>query len=531
MHALHRFLARILVLSAVAFAFAARGGRTESLQQRRLALVVGNGAYPTAPLKNPSNDARGVADALRGAQFEVTLIIDADLKTLTKAVQRFTESIDPGDVALFYYSGHGIQIEGENYLQPIDFNAQTLMDVKYEAYSAQRVQELMEGYGAKLTILILDACRDNPFRALRSARKGLAPMSGGRGTFIAFATGFGGTASDNPRENNGLFTKYLIDALKRPGLKIDDVFNQVRSEVYKASNQHQLPWTTSSVIGDFYFVPPQAALLSLDKPQVPHTAEALATAAKPPAVLSHSTEPTSARVQPPLSSSPAPARGKLSAADANSQLNKAKDDLLTALDTKVMPVINATGSANRMALIFRKFEAGLIYTDDRFDITKPIIDQLDAGTERGVSLTLPSAASVAVVDIGALVARSQTIKEALRRIGKSPSDWPKIDPKQLEEIDAVVMPAIRAVGVANRITYVFKKFEAGLIFADDAVDITNTVIQQLDNGTAPVLQLPQGAIATGVVDTEHILLESKMGKDAIQKLKKLQEDLTARVKQ
>jgi formylglycine-generating enzyme required for sulfatase activity/uncharacterized caspase-like protein len=246
---------RTLILSTLLLTCFAQDRRvTPALQTpRRLALIVGNGAYPTSPLRNPVNDARALADTLRQSSFAVTVAENTDLRKLDQAVGTFASSLRAGDVALFYYSGHGMQLDGENYLVPVDFHADQESEVPYQAYSAGRVLERLQGSGAALSILILDACRDNPFRTTRSAAKGLAAMNTGKGSFIAFSTGPGQTASDNQRESNGLFTKYLLEALREPDLKLGDVFDRVRGRVYEASGGKQLPWTASSVIGTFVF--------------------------------------------------------------------------------------------------------------------------------------------------------------------------------------------------------------------------------------------------------------------------------------
>jgi formylglycine-generating enzyme required for sulfatase activity/uncharacterized caspase-like protein len=221
---------------------------------RRLALVAGNAAYQSQPLRNPVHDAQSLRQALQDGGFEVTTALNADLRSLDRAIAAFVSGIHPGDVALFFYSGHGVQVDGENYLVPVDFRAQQEADIPYQAYPASRVLDKIQAAGASLTILILDACRDNPFRATtRSGTKGLAAMTTGKGSFIAFATAPGATASDNPTEANGLFTRHLLDVLTEPGLKLGDIFDRVRERVYTASAGKQLPWTASSVIGSFVF--------------------------------------------------------------------------------------------------------------------------------------------------------------------------------------------------------------------------------------------------------------------------------------
>jgi hypothetical protein len=145
-------------------------------------------------------------------------------------------------------------VDGENYLLPVDFAAVSQSDVKYQAYAADRVLDLMKDRGVRLSILILDACRNNPYRSWKGVGGGLATMTG-EGAFIAFAAGAGRTADDNPSERNDLFTKYLLQELKEPHLNIDDVFEQVREKVYGASGRKQVPFSYSGIIGKFFFRP------------------------------------------------------------------------------------------------------------------------------------------------------------------------------------------------------------------------------------------------------------------------------------
>jgi uncharacterized caspase-like protein len=175
-----------------------------------------------------------------------------------RALGRFVATIGTGDVALFYYSGHGLQVDGENHLLPIDFGATDEAQVKYQAYSASQVHDRMQRAGGRLNILILDACRDNPFRAARGGAAGWAAMASGRGTLIAFATAPGSTASDNLSESNGLFTKFLLDTLRRPGLKLSEILDRVREQVDEASGHRQVPYTVSGVVGAFIFRDPDA---------------------------------------------------------------------------------------------------------------------------------------------------------------------------------------------------------------------------------------------------------------------------------
>jgi hypothetical protein len=263
-------------------------------KSQKLALVVGNSAYPKWPLRNPSNDARAVAQSLNELGFRTDMAIDLSLPNLDRAIGKFVSQVKAGDTALFYYAGHGLQLEGENYLVPVDFDAKDETDAKYAAYSASRVQERIEKAGARVILVVLDACRNNPFQATRSAGGGLAAMGSGKGTLIAFATAPGKTADDNPNGANGLFTSHLITALREPGLSLDQVFNRVRERVYTESKGRQVPWTVSSVIGDVYLRPGQAAAVQQPPPVNPLTRIAPAVDAGPPAAPATRTVDTSA---------------------------------------------------------------------------------------------------------------------------------------------------------------------------------------------------------------------------------------------
>jgi len=219
----------------------------------RKALIVGNQNYNQSPLRNALNDANAIAVRLRSVGFEVTAIDDAKAAQLSEAVDAFARSVSENDVALFYYSGHGFQLEGENYLVPLDFTAQTESDAKYGAYPVSRILQKISEKRTRLNILILDSCRDNPFLPTRSTRGGWAAMNTTVGTLIAFATSPGSTASDNPAEANGLFTKYLLQELQTPHIGLQELFDHVRRDVYLNSNKTQLPWTASSLIDDFQF--------------------------------------------------------------------------------------------------------------------------------------------------------------------------------------------------------------------------------------------------------------------------------------
>lgn len=220
---------------------------------RRKALLIGNNRYLKQALANAVNDASDLSASLRKTGFETELLLDADLRTMDMGIQRFVQNLTAGDVALFYFSGHGMSVEGENFLIPVSFAAESEADVRYQAYSASRVRDLLRERNVKLTIMVLDACRSNPFRASRAAGGGLAGMSGA-GAFIAFAADEGRTADDNPKERNGLFTKHLLREIQSPGVGLESLFTRVRAKVYEESKGRQTPFSYSGLLGEFQFL-------------------------------------------------------------------------------------------------------------------------------------------------------------------------------------------------------------------------------------------------------------------------------------
>jgi len=223
--------------------------------QKRLALVIGNGNYTMSPLKNPPNDAKVIAEELKNLGFEVMSYTNLSQNEMKMKIREFGNKLaSQKGVGLFYYAGHGLQLNGENYIVPTSAVINKEQDVELEAVNLKRVLGEMDYAGNDLNIVILDACRNNPFaRSFRSGGgNGYASVNAPKGTYIAFATAPGSVASDGSGDN-GLYTQELVKALRQPGLKIEDVFKQVRGNVYKISNEQQLTWENSSIFGDFYF--------------------------------------------------------------------------------------------------------------------------------------------------------------------------------------------------------------------------------------------------------------------------------------
>lgn len=222
-------------------------------QEKRTALVIGNGSYQSSPLKNPLNDATDMASVLNRLGFEVTLKTNANQRMMEESIRAFGNKLRSGGVGLFYYAGHGIQYRGRNYLIPIQAAIKSEADIKYESVDAGRVLAQMEEAGNNLNIIILDACRNNPYsRSFRSSERGLAKMDAPTGSILAYATSPGSVAADGIGRN-GLYTSKLLKHMVTPGLTIERVFKNVRIEVMNNSGKNQVPWESSSLTGDFYF--------------------------------------------------------------------------------------------------------------------------------------------------------------------------------------------------------------------------------------------------------------------------------------
>jgi formylglycine-generating enzyme required for sulfatase activity len=230
---------------------------TSSNSGQRLALVIGNAAYEWKPLTNSVNDATDVAQTLEGLGFaSPKLVTNAGRDDLRRAVRDFIESVRPGDFAFVYYSGHGIEIRGENYLLPVDLPGNATEGyVQDEAVSAQRILRDLSYQGARIKVLILDACRDNPLRATKSRAGGLARMDEGSGDLIVFATQAGKTASDAPLQRNSLFTRYLLNGLRLRGISLDDAMKSVSRRVAAVTKERQVPAIYGLLLEDVILSP------------------------------------------------------------------------------------------------------------------------------------------------------------------------------------------------------------------------------------------------------------------------------------
>ncbi len=223
-----------------------------AVTEQRIALVIGNSAYSFGPLKNPVNDATDMAATLKKLGFNVTMKKNAKLHEMDEAIEAFGNKLKKGGVGLFFYAGHGVQVNGVNYLIPVDARINKESDVKYKAMDVNKILDEMANANNGLNIVILDACRDNPFtRSFRNATRGLAIVSTApTGTFISYSTSPGNVARDGEGRNSP-YTKALIKYMQEPEVSITDVFMNVRKELREEIGQ--VPWELSSLEGKFYF--------------------------------------------------------------------------------------------------------------------------------------------------------------------------------------------------------------------------------------------------------------------------------------
>jgi uncharacterized caspase-like protein len=221
--------------------------------ERRTALVIGNAAYRVDPLRNAVHDATDMAATLRQLGFQVVELHDAAHQQMEEGVEQFTRQLGRGGVGLFYFSGHGVQVNGQNYLVPVDARITRESDIKYQSVQVDWVLDRMRDAGNELNVIVLDACRNNPYaRSMRSGQAGLAMMQAASGSLIGYATSPGTTAEDGPGRN-GTYTKHLLHFMRTPALSAEQMFKEVRVAVAEETGKKQIPWVSTSLLGDFYF--------------------------------------------------------------------------------------------------------------------------------------------------------------------------------------------------------------------------------------------------------------------------------------
>jgi hypothetical protein len=276
-----------IFLSLMCIVFAADAAQDSAKADKRVAFVVGNGAYKNvAALPNPPIDAKAIAAVLRNVGFEVVEGTNLTRDTMTERLLEFGKKAQGADVAVFFYAGHGIAISGTNYLLPVDADIKSEMDVKLGAAINIDLTLDQTMSDAKVKLVFLDACRDNPFAAKIksnastrsvSVGSGLAEMKSGEGTLIAFATGPGQTALDGQEGTNSPFTRALIAHITTPGVEIQQAMTEVRAQVNEETNKGQLPWGHTNLIGSVYLNPAPAPAATAAASSSPSPAAAVAS--------------------------------------------------------------------------------------------------------------------------------------------------------------------------------------------------------------------------------------------------------------
>jgi uncharacterized caspase-like protein len=262
---------KILLMLCASLSFASAWGQPNvpsANGERRIALVIGNASYAIGALKNPVNDSRAMAAALKDLGFTIIARENASVGMMIDAIREFSLKAKDNQVRLFYYAGHGVQVKGKNYLIPVDANIQTEEDITLKSADVTELLERLGRLQTGLNMVILDACRNNPFanpgligsdgRLVRfrgNAPAGLAQLEAPQGTLVAFATAPGGVAMDGNNFSNSLYTKHLLANIQAPGLPVEQLFKRVRIAVAQETKRLQVPWESSSLMGDFCFKP------------------------------------------------------------------------------------------------------------------------------------------------------------------------------------------------------------------------------------------------------------------------------------
>ena len=220
----------------------------------RVALVIGNSKYPDSPLTNPLNDANAMGKELKVLGFDTQILLDSNLKDLGSAIQTYSGRIAKSKaIGLFYYAGHGVQLAWRNYLIPVDANIDRVDDIPRQTFELNKMLLALNKAQNPMNIIILDACRDNPFgKKLPTEQKGLSQFDAPNNSLLCYATAPGNVASDGAGVN-GLFTENLLREMRDPEAKIEDVFKRTRLKVRLASKGQQIPWESTSLEEDFYF--------------------------------------------------------------------------------------------------------------------------------------------------------------------------------------------------------------------------------------------------------------------------------------
>src|SRR5258706_9296694 len=280
---------KVLPTLAMLLAAACAGlAAAEEAKPSRVALVIGNGKYADAALPNAVNDGADVAKELKAAGFTVIQRENATLKEMHLALREFGDKLARNATGVFYFAGHGMQVRGRNYLVPVDADIQREDEVQFSAMDLAAVMEKLDSARNPVNLVILDACRDNPFGAkLQASAKGFAQMEAPAGTLIAYSTAPGTAAADGGGRN-GLYTGHLLVEMKKPGAPVEETFRMVRAAVRRDSKGAQVPWESTSLETEFRFRPAmKVAAAAPAAPKIPAgtTPRRIASLTMPPTLL------------------------------------------------------------------------------------------------------------------------------------------------------------------------------------------------------------------------------------------------------
>src|SRR5262252_5465208 len=247
----------VCLIAQAAAAQATRGVALTEVTEERLALVIGNAAYRLSPLDNPVNDARLIGGLLEKAGFKVMRYENQDRNGMVKAMRDFGDRLTDHTIAVFYYAGHALQLRDHNFLVPIEAEIRNEDEIEMTSVDVGFILARMSSARSRINIIILDACRNNPYAGKTRPARGLAQMDAPVGTFLAYATAPGKVSEDGPDSNsqNSLYTAQLAKHLLTPGLPVETLFKRVREAVVRGTNGAQVPWENSSLLGEFAFVP------------------------------------------------------------------------------------------------------------------------------------------------------------------------------------------------------------------------------------------------------------------------------------
>jgi hypothetical protein len=272
-------------IAALLLAVACIAAAQAPTKPARVALVIGNAAYASAPLPNPVNDAADMAKALENAGFTVIRRENASLKEMHLALREFGDRLGKTSTGVFYFAGHGVQVRGRNYLLPVDADIAREDEVAFQSLDLAAVTEKLDSARNPVNIVILDACRDNPFGTrFQASAKGLAQVEAPPGTLIAFATAPGAAAADGGGRN-GLYTGHLLAEMRKPGAPIEETFRNVRAAVRRDSKGAQVPWESTSLESEFVFVKATAPAPVVASAPVPAPAKIASSISRRPASL------------------------------------------------------------------------------------------------------------------------------------------------------------------------------------------------------------------------------------------------------